>query len=133
MNIVVLHGRLSAAPTFRELADGTISWSFDVVTTTGSGRAVGGDPLRQPSVSVPVTWHGSAKPQPWQAQTELVIAGVVRRRFFRTGGVTQSRTEVQALGIAEVTKRRGRSRAIEQVLASLPADEVATLRFGQAS
>ncbi len=132
MNIVILQGRLVAVPTVRELADGTKSWSFDLVTGTGTRVHADGS-TRQSTVSVPVTWQGDATPQPWSVNAELALAGIVRRRFFRSSGTTQSRTEVLALGICEITKRRPRAKAFERVLSSLAADELAALRFGTAS
>lgn len=133
MNIVILQGRLVAVPTVRELADGTMSWSFDPITGTGTRVHADGSSTRQSTVSVPVTWQGDATPQPWSANAELALAGIVRRRFFRSSGTTQSRTEVLALGICEITKRRPSAKAFERVLSSLAADELAALRFGTAS
>ena len=47
---------------------------------------------------------------------------------FRSGGATQSRTEVVALDVVEITKRRPIAKAIERALAALGASELATLR-----
>ena len=58
----------------------------------------------------------SAETMPvWSRQTASIeygsmsvraVRGSVRRRFFRTGGITQSRTEVVAADIVEAGKRR---------------------------
>ena len=50
-----------------------------------------------PADSVPVVWFPTARRQPsLEAGDEVVVVGRVRRRFFRSGGTTQSRTEVVA-------------------------------------
>jgi single-strand DNA-binding protein len=50
-----------------------------------------------PTESVPVSWFD---PPPgatgWEEGEKLLVTGRTRRRFFRAGGVTQSRTEVVA-------------------------------------
>jgi hypothetical protein len=43
----------------------------------------------------------------------------VRRRFFRAGGVTQSRTEVVAASVVKASSRRSAARAIEVAVAAL--------------
>ena len=44
---------------------------------------------------------------------EVIVVGHVRRRFFRSGGATQSRTEVVAEGLI----RPRRQRDVERLLA----------------
>jgi hypothetical protein len=41
----------------------------------------------------------------WTTGTALEIVGAVQRRFFRAGGVTQSRIEVVARSIVEVSEQ----------------------------
>jgi single-strand DNA-binding protein len=110
MNVVLLIGALRAEPVGRELPDGTTVWSFDL-------DAAG---------SVPVTWTGT--PPGWLPGSTLVVAGVVRRRFFRTGGATQSRTEVVASSVTAIGRRRTEERALAAAVASLGPDDVARLR-----
>jgi single-strand DNA-binding protein len=53
-------------------------------------------------------WHGApGKAGDYDAGDEIVVVGRVRRRFFRSGGATQSRTEVvvDALVPARQAKR----------------------------
>jgi single-strand DNA-binding protein len=53
--------------------------------------------LEHPTESVPVSWPNA--PQNvviLEPGTEVLVLGRVRRRFFRAGGFTQSRTEVVA-------------------------------------
>jgi single-strand DNA-binding protein len=117
MNIVMLVGRLSSAPRCTELPSGTVRWNLEVSCTVPDGRVLG----------VPVSWESDV-PDTWDTGTEVAVAGVVRRRFFRVGGSTQSRTEVEAASIVEVTKRRSASQAVaraakalgDQALAAMP-------------
>lgn len=120
MNIVVLSGRLLSDPTARELPSGEVIWALDLATDTGGDRGTA-------AVPVPVVWTANEVPA-WEKGTELAVAGVVRRRFFRSGGSTQSRTEVVATKVLEVTKRRTSDRAIAAALASLGEDDRARLR-----
>ena len=90
-NIAVIRGSIRTEPTVRELPGGSFVAQFDVATTTESAG-------RRLSVSVPIAWN-----DPTAAQRgilvggcEVLVVGTVRRRFFRVGGVTQSRTEVVA-------------------------------------
>jgi len=80
LNSAVLIGTVGSEPLRRDLAGGHVV-QFDLATAESS---------------VPVSWH-----DPTEADAALVVpgdavvlVGSVRRRFFRTGGVTQSRTEV---------------------------------------
>lgn len=90
-NLAVLRGRVRGEPVIRALPSGSTVVQFDLVTTiTGDGRPS--------TVSVPIAW---TDPSPAAARlvvdgVELVVVGSVRRRFFRVGGATQSRTEVVA-------------------------------------
>jgi len=112
MNIVVLCGELRSAPLARPLPDGTVVWSFDLAAEH----------------PVPVVWSAGAAPPPWRVGDALVVAGAVRRRFFRTGGATQSRTEVVADAVLRITPRRPQDRALAHALATLGGDEAARLR-----
>ena len=84
MNIVVLQGVVNRPAEVRELADGTTLALLDVATETATGRLV-----------VPVAWPAPDRALPKDG-AEVVVTGHVRRRFFRAGGTTQSRTEVVA-------------------------------------
>ena len=95
-NLVVLRGTLAADVRLRELPSGSALAQFDITTRDDSGTQ-----------SVPVAWFD---PPPSIAElgagVELVVLGSVRRRFYRAGGATQSRTEVVAAKVVAV--RRGR-------------------------
>ena len=75
--------------------------------------------------SVPVVWPAapsSAAGLP--PDTEVVVVGRVRRRFFRAAGVTQSRTEVVADQVVPARQAKKAARlaraALEEVEAALP-------------
>lgn len=57
-------------------------------------------------ISVPVAWFDPPPTAEPQIGEELVVRGTVRRRFFRTSGATQSRTEVVAAEVVAVARRR---------------------------
>lgn len=99
LNLVVLAGRLSSAPVERSLASGSVLWSLEVTTETDTGTC-----------SVPVVWFDPAAPPAFDVGDAVLVRGTVRRRFFRSAGGTQSRTEVRAdevVGLAD--RRRARS------------------------
>ncbi|MDQ6615929.1 MAG: single-stranded DNA-binding protein [Actinomycetota bacterium] len=86
MNVVALQGRLARPAEERVLPSGDRLVSFEV-TVDGPGRCE----------TVPVAWFGApARASGYRAGAEVVVVGRVRRRFFRAGGVTASRTEVVA-------------------------------------
>jgi len=95
MNIVVLQGVLSSDPVSRTLTSGSVLVSLEL-TTVADGV----------SISVPVAWFDPPTEVVWAAGAALVVTGTVRRRFFRTGGLTQSRTEVVASEVVAAGKRR---------------------------
>jgi single-strand DNA-binding protein len=85
-NVAVVAGDLSGPPRRRDLPSGTVLVEFDVTTRGGSGTG-----------SVPIAWFDpGAAADALDAGVPVVVAGHVRRRFFRAGGLTQSRTEVVA-------------------------------------
>ena len=131
MNIVIVHGTLSSAPRRTELPSGDVRWALEL--TTAIEAAPGSEPV---STSVPIAWQGellagpacTGEPASWAAGTELVAVGSVRRRFYRAGGVTQSRTEVVASSLVEVTRRRSADSALRRAERSLGASAAARLR-----
>jgi len=87
LNVVVVGGVVSRPAQLVELPSGGRLVHLEVTVR----------PLEGPAETVPVSWFD---PPAWagdlQVGMEVVVAGRVRRRFFRAGGVTQSRTEVVA-------------------------------------
>jgi single-strand DNA-binding protein len=110
MNVVVLRGVLSRNPECRELASGSSLLQLDLSTPTATGVA-----------TVPVVWFDPPPTAQFAASDDVMVFGEVRRRFFRAGGSTQSRTEVVATSIVRASNRRAVSafqRRVEVALAS---------------
>lgn len=108
INEVAVAGRLSRPAEQRVLPSGGSVVSLEVTVP----RVVG------PSETVPVSW---ADAPAWSATLdvgqEILVVGRVRRRFFRAGGATQSRTEV----VAHRVLRLPAGRRARQVLAEVSA------------
>jgi len=104
-NVTVLVGTLSRPPALRPLRSGEVVLDLEVMV-----RPEGG-----PGESVPVAWYdppeGAAD---WLLGEELVVTGRTRRRFFKAGGHTQSRTEV----VADVALPARRAAAVRRALAA---------------
>jgi single-strand DNA-binding protein len=109
MNLVVLRGALSRPPEARDLRSGDVVVEYDVLVP---GREGGG------AEHVPVVWFsppaGAADLEP---DTAVVVVGRVRRRFFRSGTVTQSRTEVVADRVLPARRAKAAERAVLEALA----------------
>ncbi|CAN5303282.1 hypothetical protein BH20ACT3_BH20ACT3_15510 [soil metagenome] len=112
MNIVVLQGVLSSAPLSRELPSGTVVATYEVTTRSGDGTAE----------TVPVVWFEPPRRAATIAVgTEVVVAGRVRRRFFRTGGGTASRTEVVATAVVPARQRTRAAKVVEAAISDTGA------------
>ena len=100
MNVAMIRGTLSSEPRERELASGSLLVQWEV-TTDG-----------EPRHSVPVVWFDPpTSVRGLAAGTEVVVSGVIRRRFYRAGAATLSRTEV----VADRGTRAGRRRAVAKI------------------
>ena len=92
-NLVVLRGVLSRDPEPRQLPSGDAVVAYDVTVRPESAlRRARRGPSR-------CRWPGSPRRRPagaLSAGDDVVVVGRVRRRFFRAGGATASRTEVVA-------------------------------------
>jgi hypothetical protein len=99
VNAVLVRGQLAADAQRRDLASGAVQLSADVVTGDGTTRA-----------TVPVVWF-DPPPGSWAAGDDVVVCGAVRRRFFRVGAATQSRTEVVVATMAPADRRTARRAA----------------------
>ena len=97
MNVAVAVGRLARPPQQRELPSGDQLVSYEVTVRQDGERAE----------SVPVVWPAApARALDLDVDDEVVVVGRVRRRFFRAGGATQSRTELVADAVVPVTQRK---------------------------
>ena len=110
MNVVYLQGRLSSDPVLRELSSGSRLLSLEVTTSTDAGTA-----------NVPVAWFDPPSVPDWGAGVDVVVRGIVKRRFYRSAAGTQSRTEVVADEVCEVGKRRQAQRVHERAVNALGA------------
>ena len=100
-NLAVIRGSVPNDPQPRDLRSGGVVVQFDVATRVESGG-------REVKVSVPVAWHDPTSTQlgALVAGVDVVVVGTVRRRFFRVGGSTQSRTEVVASAVVPARRRK---------------------------
>lgn len=115
MNTVILRGHLSRPPTVRTLPSGDELVALEVTTRSDDG----------PAASVPVAWFGAGRgAEALEAGTEVVVTGSVRRRFFRAGGATASRTEVVAAAVVPARRPAGVRRAVAAALAAVDAELV---------
>jgi single-strand DNA-binding protein len=110
MNVVVLQGTLSTAPRRRTLPSGDDLVTYEVTTRPDEG----------PAESVNVAWFDPpATADAYRDGHEVVVVGRVRRRFFRAGGATVSRTEVVADKVVPAGQRRRVDRALAGALERL--------------
>lgn len=105
-NLVVLRGTVSSAPRRRELPSGSTVTNIEVTTRTDRITA-----------SVPVVVHDRTVDV--AAGEDVVVVGHVQRRFFRAGGITQSRTEVVATQLVPARRTRTAARLIRSAAALL--------------
>ena len=112
MNVTFLRGRLSSPPRTLELPSGDTALSLELTIRDGDA----------PADTVPVAWFAPSKAAAgWEAGQELVVIGKVRRRFFRAGGRTASRTEVLATTVVPAERRATAQRRIDRSLAEVAA------------
>lgn len=113
INLTVLVGHLTRVPELRLLPSGDSVLTLEVTIPNDTA----------PAESAPVAWF-AAPPHAtrWGVGEEVLVVGRTRRRFFRTGGVTQSRTEVVAHSITPTrraaTARKALLAAVDPVLAA---------------
>ena len=103
----MIAGVLSRAPEIRELPSGSRLVMFEVSTDHASRR-----------LSVPVAWLDPPGALGLEAGAEILVTGYIRRRFFRSGGITQSRTEVVAEAVVPARSRAKARKAAEKAMAS---------------
>ena len=116
MNVVALAGRLSRPPEERVLDSGTRLMSMQVTVPGVDGKGE----------TVPVAWFDPAASAVGLDEGDpVVVVGRVRRRFFRAGATTQSRTEVVAETVVSGTRagavRKALTGAIDRLAAGLDA------------
>ena len=118
-NVVVVAGRLSRPAEQRVLPSGERLVAVQVTVDRTDDRAE----------TVPVVWFDApASAATLDVDEAVVVVGRVRRRFFRAGGSTQSRTEVVAEAV--VSTRRAQS-ARTALAAATGRLEAAARELGQ--
>ena len=106
MNIVVLQGKLSRVPEWRELETGRVV-SYDVTTRLEDGKAA----------TAPVAWFEAPDSAlQLDAGDDVVVVGHIHRRFFRTSAGTQSRTEVVADAVIPARAKKRAANAVAKAL-----------------
>ncbi len=109
-NIVVLAGRLARPAEMRELPSGDHLVAYELTVPREGARAE----------SVPVVWfEAPASAADHDVDDQVVVIGRVRRRFFRAGGSTQSRTEVVADAVVAARQVKRVRTAVEKAQAAL--------------
>jgi single-strand DNA-binding protein len=102
MNVAIVRGTLSRPPEERVLPSGDRLVALEVTVPREGERAEG----------VPVVWPDAPESVlRLDVGDEVVAIGRVRRRFFRAGQATQSRTEVVADAVAPARQAK-RARAL---------------------
>jgi single-strand DNA-binding protein len=97
INLALVRGICSSPAEVRALPSGSILAVLQVTTRDTEASAV----------SVPVVvWDPAASVSELDVGDEVVALGRVRRRFFRTGGGTASRVEIEASQVVPARDRR---------------------------
>jgi single-strand DNA-binding protein len=97
VNVAILRGTCSSEPVVRVLESGTVLAQLQITTRPDDGLAL----------SVPVSvWEPPAWVETLAPGNEVVVVGRVRRRFYRAGGATGSRVEIEAEHVAPAGDRR---------------------------
>lgn len=113
-NVVVLRGRLTRPAALRLLPSGDQLVALEVSIQREGER----------SDTAPVVWPDApAAAAALDVDQEVLVVGRVRRRFFRAGGSTQSRTEVVADTVVPATQTRRAKAALAKALARLEDEE----------
>jgi single-strand DNA-binding protein len=109
-NLAILVGVLSRDAELRTLPSGDQLVALELTV-----RPEGG-----PAETVPVAWPDApAAARAWAMGEEVLVTGRVRRRYFRAGGSTQSRTEVVADRAVPTRRATTAGRALAAALGRL--------------
>jgi single-strand DNA-binding protein len=114
MNIVILRGTLSRTPDELILGSGDRLVRYEVTTRSDDA----------PAATAPVAWVGApASAVAMGAGDEVVVVGRVRRRWFRRGGITESRIEVDADEVVPARRAKRARDVVARTAALLGGDE----------
>jgi single-strand DNA-binding protein len=113
-NVVVLQGRLTRPAELRSLPSGDQLVALEISMSREGER----------TETAPVVWPDApAAAVPLDVDEEVVVVGRVRRRFFRSGGVTQSRTEVVADMVVPAAQARRVRAAVAKAVRRLEPEQ----------
>jgi single-strand DNA-binding protein len=109
-NLALLVGTLSRPPELRALPSGAVVLGLELTVR----------PLDGSTDSVPVAWYDAPdEAAAWPVGEAVFVTGRTRRRFFRSGGTTQSRTEVVAATAVPLRRTAAVRRALAAALAEV--------------
>jgi len=133
MNLVVLSGHLSSEPTVRELPSGSVLMTFELTTPVEDGgpsksKPTKSKPSKSKMVSVPLVWFDPPNKVTVGIGDEISAVGTVRRRFYRAGAATQSRTEVVVQHLGRLTDKKALAKQQRWIAGVMGADGVNGLR-----
>ena len=113
VNLAVVRGIVSSPAEVRVLPSETVLVQLQVTTR-----------LETETLSIPVScWNPAGWVETLEPGEEIVVVGRVRRRFFRAGGATASRVELEADVISRANDRRRVQSAVRRVNAALESLE----------
>jgi single-stranded DNA-binding protein len=122
MNICIIQGRLTRPPEQRVVGSGRSLVTYELAVD----RAAGG------TETVPVVWDDApARALDLDVDAEVVVAGRVRRRWFRSAGAPQSRTEVVAVEVLSARSTKRVAKLVSDALSA--ADGALSAGRGRAS
>jgi single-strand DNA-binding protein len=111
VNVAVVRGVVSSPPERRVLPSDTVLVQLQVTTR-----------LESETLSMPVScWNPDGWVSDLEPGDEIVVVGRVRRRFFRAGGATASRVELEADVVARASDKRRVRVVVRRALAALEA------------
>jgi single-strand DNA-binding protein len=123
VNVTVLCGTLSSDPVWRTLPSGSSVVSLEVTT----------DSEFETRSTVPVSVVDPTRVRELErlaAGDTVVVIGETRRRFYRAGGATGSRTEVRASQVIPAGRRDRVTKAVAAVTSVLGDLSKRELLFG---
>jgi hypothetical protein len=121
MNVCILQGRLTRPPEQRAVGDGRSVVTYELAVDRPEGH----------TETVPVVWDDApARALDLDVDAEVVAAGRVRRRWFRSAGATQSRTEVVAVEVLSARSTKRVAKLVSDALAA--ADPAISTDSGRA-
>jgi single-strand DNA-binding protein len=109
LNVAVVRGVVSSPPERRVLPSDTVLVQLQVSTR-----------LESETLSMPVScWNPDGWVSDLEPGDEIVVVGRVRRRFFRAGGATASRVELEADVVARASDKRRVRVVVRRAFAAL--------------